>query len=221
MCIDWHLVCIDWSDFMSERPRRLSLLRSLAPADFITLGNSATGTAAVLLCIRHARTGEMASIWTAMGLLVLAFVLDAMDGYVARRTKRSSPYGGDLDSLADIVSFGVAPAAIGYVLGLSGGWDLLILCYFVACGIGRLARFNVTAIDLTTDNGKVSHFEGTPIPTSLVVVAILALLLLSGRMQQGVWGGAISLGWTLHPLTLLYAISGSLMMTATLKIPKL
>ena len=50
----------------------------------------------------------------------------------------------DLDSLADIVSFGVAPAVLGFALGLRGGWDAVILTYFVACGIGRLARFGRT-----------------------------------------------------------------------------
>jgi CDP-diacylglycerol--serine O-phosphatidyltransferase len=156
----------------------------------------------------------------AFALLPLAFVLDALDGFVARKTKNSSPYGGDLDSLADIVSFGVAPSALGYVLGMSGGWDMVIFTYFVACGIGRLARFNVTAIALTTDKGKVSHFEGTPIPTSLLLVAALFVAFLSGSVHEKIWWGSVSLGWKLHPLALLYALSGTLMVTSTLKIPK-
>ena len=54
--------------------------------------------------------------------------------------------GADLDSLADVISFGVAPAVLGFTLGLRGGWDMLSLTYFVVCGVSRLARFNVTAV---------------------------------------------------------------------------
>ena len=82
-----------------------------------------------------------------------------------------SVLGSDLDSLADVVSFGVAPAVLGFTLGLRGAWDIVILAYFVVCGISRLARFNVTAAALTGASGKVEYFEGTPIPTSIVIVA--------------------------------------------------
>ena len=79
--------------------------------------------------------------------------------------------GADLDSLADVISFGVAPAVLGFTLGLRGGWDMLCLTYFVVCGVSRLARFNVTAAALAdADTGKVKYFEGTPIPTSIVIV---------------------------------------------------
>ena len=69
-----------------------------------------------------------------------------LDGYVARLNRtRQSVLGADLDSLADVISFGVAPAVLGFTLGLRGGWDMLVLTYFVVCGVSRLARFNVTA----------------------------------------------------------------------------
>ncbi len=160
-------------------------------------------------------------MWAALVLPFVAFACDILDGFVARWTKRASPYGQDLDSLADIVSFGVAPAVIGYTLGLSGGWDVAILTYFVCCGIARLARFNVTASALMTDKGKVSHFEGTPIPTSVVLVLMWMVAFGSGGTGAEMWGGSVNLGpaqW--HPLSLVYALSGTGMVTATLRIPK-
>ncbi len=203
-----------------NRPRRLSLLRSFGPADFLTLGNGAAGMGAVLLCVQYSETRDPTDMWLALALLPIALVFDVLDGYVARKTRRGSPYGADLDSLADIVSFGVAPAVVGYVLGMRGGWDMLLLIYFVACGIGRLARFNVTSTDLMTDSGKVSHFEGTPIPSSLLLVALLAAAYSAGAVHDSLWLGSVKLGWVWHPLSALYALSGSLMVTATLKIPK-
>jgi CDP-diacylglycerol--serine O-phosphatidyltransferase len=63
--------------------------------------------------------------------------------------KTHSALGRELDSLADVISFGVAPAALGFAAGLHGGWDWVALTYFVCCGVGRLARFNVTAEKLS------------------------------------------------------------------------
>lgn len=203
------------------RKRHLSLLRSLAPADFITLANAASGMGAILLCIAYSERGEQQIMWAALALLPVALACDVLDGSVARWRQHSSPYGADLDSLADIVSFGVAPAVVGYVLGFSGGWDALVLVYFVCCGIARLARFNVTAENLMTDRGKVSHFEGTPIPTSLALVAVLAIAFTQGAVGEHLWGGSLRLGpFRLHPLVAMYALSGSAMVTSTLKIPK-
>ena len=96
-----------------------------------------------------------ALVWAAIGLLPFALGLDVLDGYVARlQPSRQSRLGADLDSLADVISFGVAPAVIGYALGLRGGWDMLCLTYFIVCGVSRLARFNVTARNCRT-NGPV------------------------------------------------------------------
>jgi CDP-diacylglycerol---serine O-phosphatidyltransferase len=145
-----------------------------------------------------------------------------LDGRVARSRMRHSPMGRELDSLADVISFGVAPAAIAYGAGMKGFWDLVILVYFVVCGVSRLARFNVTAEQLSAGEGKVTHFEGTPIPTSLVLVGIVALSAWSGRVGDALFLGAVEIGpGELHPLTLLWAVSGSLMISKTLRIPKL
>ena len=73
--------------------------------------------------------------------------------------------GADLDSLSDVISFGVAPAVLGFTLGLRGGWDMLCLTYFVVCGVSRLARFNVTAAalaDTATGQGEVLRRHADP-----------------------------------------------------------
>ena len=110
---------------------------------------------------------------TAAALIPLALVLDVLDGRVARSRQKHSAMGRELDSLADVISFGVAPAAIAYAAGMRGLWDVVILVYFVCCGVSRLARFNVTAEALSVEAGKVTYFEGTPIPSSLVLVAVV------------------------------------------------
>jgi CDP-diacylglycerol---serine O-phosphatidyltransferase len=203
--------------------RHLSMLRSYTPADLLTIGNASCGTIAILLCLDYMAFGNHRRLWTAICLLPIALVCDVLDGYVARLNRtRPSLLGSDLDSLADVISFGVAPAVLGFTLGLRGGWDMLVLTYFVVCGVSRLARFNVTASMLTDDaTGKVTHFEGTPIPTSILIVGLLALSLLWGRVDDDVWLGAYRIGPAiLHPLVLVYAVSGSAMISATLRIPK-
>ncbi|MEC8424077.1 MAG: CDP-alcohol phosphatidyltransferase family protein, partial [Myxococcota bacterium] len=138
------------------------------------MSNAAAGTASILLCLNFVELHDPRYLWGAFALLPAAFAFDAADGFVARWRRRSSPYGGDLDSLADIVSFGVAPAVLAYTLGMRGLWDAAALIFFVACGISRLARFNVTAEALEdASTGKVAYFEGTPIPTSLALVLVL------------------------------------------------
>jgi CDP-diacylglycerol--serine O-phosphatidyltransferase len=203
----------------SRKPK--SIFRSFAPADVVTLANASCGTAGILLCLYYLAGDRTARIWPVFLLLILAAVLDVLDGLIARRSKKLSILGADLDSLADIVSFGVAPAVLGFTLGLRGLWDAAVLIYFVNCGISRLARFNVTAFEISGGTGKVKYFEGTPIPTSIVIVAVLAFAFSQGWIEDllpwGEWriGPAI-----LHPLSILYAVSGSLMISSSLRIPK-
>jgi CDP-diacylglycerol---serine O-phosphatidyltransferase len=203
--------------------RHLSMLRSYTAADVLTIGNAACGTIAIFLCLDYVASGERRFLWSAFVLLPAALVCDVLDGYVARLNRaRQSRLGADLDSLADVISFGVAPAILGFTLGLRGGWDMLLLTYFVVCGVSRLARFNVTADALAdADTGKVKYFEGTPIPTSIALVAVLGLAFYFDRVGNDIWFGSMRLGVaTLHPLALMYAVSGSAMISATLRIPK-
>jgi CDP-diacylglycerol--serine O-phosphatidyltransferase len=163
----------------------------------------------------------MASFWWAAAMAPLAAALDVADGRVARARQQHSALGRELDSLADIISFGVGPATLGFAAGLRGGWDAVLMVYFVCCGVSRLARYNVTAETLSAGADKVAYFEGTPIPTSVLITAALAALAWNGSLGAALPGGAWLVGpWTLHPLALLYALSGTLMISKTLRIPK-
>jgi CDP-diacylglycerol--serine O-phosphatidyltransferase len=204
-------------------PRRhLSMLRSYTAADALTIGNASCGTIAIFLCLDYVATGSARYLWMAFFLLPMALVCDVLDGYVARTQKgRQSVLGGDLDSLADVISFGVAPAVLGFTLGLRGGWDMVCLTYFVVCGVSRLARFNATAAELTdAETGKVKYFEGTPIPTTILLVVVLAIAFRLDRIDGMLWFGFYQItGATLHPVALLYVASGSAMIS-TIRIPK-
>ena len=197
------------------------MIRSFVAADFLTLGNGFCGAGSVLAAMQYLVTHENIWIVLAMALLPLALILDFADGRVARWRRRSSSLGADLDSLADILSFGLAPAALGFALGLRGALDVTLLLYFVACGISRLARFNATADALSDETGKVQYFEGTPIPTSVFIVLLLASLHFAGKLSPGIWLGQWELaGLVLHPLSLIYALSGSAMIS-TIRVPKI
>jgi CDP-diacylglycerol--serine O-phosphatidyltransferase len=202
--------------------RHFSMIRGFHLADFFTLGNAACGVLSVLFAMRFMSGGAVSDLYWAAAMTPLAFVFDVLDGRIARWRHEHSALGRELDSLADVISFGVGPAALGYAVGLRGGWDMAILCYFVCCGVSRLARYNVTAESLSGDAGKVAYFEGTPIPTSVVLTALLAAAAWQGRIGEQLWGGAWQLGPALlHPLSLAFALSGSLMISKTLRIPKL
>jgi CDP-diacylglycerol--serine O-phosphatidyltransferase len=203
------------------RKRHFSMLREFHLADWFTLGNAFCGTGAVFAAMRFLQDGIVNDLLWGMALIPLAFVFDALDGRIARWRKVASTLGRELDSLADVISFGVAPAALGYACGLQGGWDWVVLSYFVGCGVSRLARYNVTAESLSGTEGKVKYFEGTPIPTSVVIVGLLAIAAWNARIGADLWFGARQLGpWQWHPLVLVYALSGSLMISKTLHIPK-
>ena len=198
------------------------MLRSYTPADLLSLANASCGALSIFACLSYIDDARSRQIWAAFVLPIAALVLDFFDGYVARLSaRRQSLLGADLDSLADIVSFGVAPAVLGYTLGLRGFWDVLCLAYFICCGISRLARFNVTSADLTNvETGKVRYFEGTPIPTSILLVMVLAALYSFDRVGHSFFGGDVELLWRgFHPFSVLFLISGSLMIS-TIKVPK-
>ena len=206
---------------MGSPKKHLSMLRSYTQADLFTLANGGSGAISIFLCLNYIAEGQNWYFWVAISLLFAALGFDIMDGYWSRKTRRQSALGADLDSLADVVSFGVAPAVMGFTLGLRGGWDIAVLAYFVVCGISRLARFNVTAASLATESGKVKYFEGTPIPTSILIVMLMGLAFYTNAINDALWLGAYRIGPALlHPLTLVYGISGSAMISATLRIPK-
>ena len=105
--------------------------------------------------------------------IIFANILDGVDGYAARLTKSTSQFGVELDSLADVVSFGLAPAILVYYWALVpwGNWGWLAACTYVVCGALRLARFNVQA-----RGGAKSHFVGLPIPAAAEMIVSTVLL---------------------------------------------
>ena len=202
-------------------PRHFSMIRGFHLADFLTLGNAACGVASIFLTMLYVVNASAAHFLVAAAMAPAALVFDVLDGRVARSRHTNSALGRELDSLADVISFGVAPAALGFAAGMRGGWDSVALIYFVCCGVSRLARYNVTAETLSAGSDKVAYFEGTPIPTSVLLTAVLAFAAWQGRVGDNLYGGTWALGWDLHPLALLFALSGTLMISKTLHIPKL
>ncbi len=203
-----------------NRPPRFSMIRSFHLADWLTLGNAACGMAAILAAMAHLRMPAEHSLLRAAAFIPFALLFDVLDGRVARWRQSASVLGRELDSLADVIAFGAAPAAIAFAVGMDGLWDRAVLLYFVACGVSRLARYNVTAEAFAQATGKVTYFEGTPIPTSALLVLVLAAAVWQGRTGPALWFGAWEFAsGTLHPLVLLYALSGSLMIS-TIRIPK-
>lgn len=201
-------------------PKPFSMIREFHLADWFTLANAVCGIGALFSIMTYLQVQEVKHVYFACALVLAALVFDILDGRIARWRQRTSSLGRELDSLADVISFGVAPAIIAYGCGMQGLYDRVILAFFVACGVSRLARFNITAEALSQGTGKVAYFEGTPIPTSIVLVLLLALAASTGAVRENLWFGEVQLlGFTLHPLVLLFAVSGSLMISR-FRIPK-
>jgi CDP-diacylglycerol--serine O-phosphatidyltransferase len=204
-----------------SHPKPFSMIREFHLADWFTLGNACCGVGALFSVMTYLQTSAAWHLILACGLIPAALVFDVLDGRIARWRQRASAMGRELDSLADVISFGVAPAAIAYAAGMQGLYDRIILVFFVACGVSRLARYNVTAEKLSEGGDKVKYFEGTPIPTSMFLVLLLAFAAWQGAIGPALWFGAVQVaGYTLHPLVLLFAVSGSLMISR-IRIPKL
>ncbi len=198
-----------------------SMIREFHLADWFTLGNAICGTGALFSMMTYLQVREVRHVYFASALVLAALVFDILDGRIARWRQKTSAMGRELDSLADVISFGVAPAMIAYGCGMQGLYDRIVLAYFITCGVSRLARYNVTAETLSGGGDKVKYFEGTPIPTSIFLVALLAFAAWSGAVGPDLWFGVIRVAdFRLHPLVLIFAISGSLMISR-IRIPKL
>jgi len=195
--------------------RHFSMIRGFHLADLFTIANGFCGVAAIFEAMKFLITHDEKHAYLAALLIPLALAFDVLDGRVARWRHTASALGRELDSLADVISFGVAPAAIAFSVGLDSGLDQIILIYFAVCGLSRLARYNVTAESLSTSTGKVEYFEGTPIPTSVVPLGLLMFLFYRGNLYP-----ARLFGLDFHWPVALFFISGSLMISKTIRIPK-
>ncbi|KAG1451341.1 hypothetical protein G6F46_007369 [Rhizopus delemar] len=200
-----------------------SMVRNFYLADVITLMNGICGIQSILSSMRYLITNDVQDLYTAMFFMPCGMLFDFLDGRVARWRNNSSLLGQELDSLADLISFGMAPAALAFAVGMRTCLDTFALSYFVCCGIARLARYNATVALAPKDaTGKVNYFEGTPIPTTLALVACIACFVRCDLYMDALPGSVIRLldRWELHPFVLAYVLSGTLMISKTLRIPK-
>ena len=186
---------------MSSTGPKIYLLPNL-----MTAGNLFCGFAAVLRIIEGKLEGQIppdvltsagfaaanAKYKEAIGFILGACVFDLLDGRLARLGGHESPFGREFDSLADVVSFGVAPALLAYDIVLhdfhNTGW--LIAFFYLLCGVLRLARFNCVAADPALQSGASKDFEGFPIPAAAGVIASLTLFMLwieEGQKTIGAW----------------------------------
>ena len=199
---------------MPKLQKPFSMIREFHLADWFTLANAVCGTGALFSMMTYLQTADVRHVYFACGLVVAAGIFDVVDGRVARWRQKTSAMGRELDSLADIISFGVAPVVIAYGCGMQGLYDRVVLAGFVACGVSRLARYNITAEALSDGGDKVKYFEGTPIPSSLLLVMLMFAAATQGALGDSLWFGEVVLaGFTLHPLVLIFARSGSLMVS--------
>lgn len=153
--------------------------------NLFTVSSIFCGFFAVLTCLGEP-TAE--SFYKAALLIVFAMFFDTIDGRVARLTKTQSAFGVQIDSLADVVSFGVAPAVLLYRWSLHqlGDAGIAISFVFLACGAIRLARFNVLATAPTGAPKKPSKFIlGLPIPgaAGIVVSIVVANFAVTGNFE--------------------------------------
>jgi CDP-diacylglycerol--serine O-phosphatidyltransferase len=149
----------------------MSILRLLKFADIFTIGN---------LC-----SGVLSSFFSAKGsfglgaaMLFAAVIFDLIDGKIAAVMKQQNDFGKQLDSLADLVSFGVAPVMLYFCLVKPGALGILALLFFVVCGMLRLARYNIS---------KAKGFIGIPITSNGIIFPLLYVLYLLSMNTVFIW----------------------------------
>ena len=157
-------------------------------ADFFTIANFSFGMLSIFFSMR----GEFTA---AAVMLLCAVAMDFLDGRIARATGTTNEFGKQLDSLSDLLSFGVAPAVFGYGLGLKSPIAIIVLIYFAVCGMLRLARFNIS---------KEKGFIGVPITVNGLLFPVIYFII----------GG-------FNNYILFFYIIMALLMISTIKIKKL
>jgi len=177
-------------------PRQKSILHFIDLPDYFSL----TSIAFSLLSMDLATKGEFE--W-AVFFIFASGVLDSFDGMVARLIHRRGQFGAELDSIADVIAFGVAPAIFAYCIGLSRPLDFALLTFFVLASALRLARFNIMKV-------AGHYFIGIPTTANGFVVPLLFLLL---KLADA--------NWPVYQLTFLcwFAFS-TIMMISTFKVAK-
>ena len=166
---------------MIENKKEFKLISKKNPKSLLPNTLTIFGVCLGLSSIKFALDANYAIAIIAVGL---AAILDTLDGRVARLIKGTSKVGKELDSLTDVISFGVAPGFIMYFWSLNEvgkfGW-MFVLIYTVCCAL-RLARFNLTVIE-ESESWKINFFEGVPSPAAAGLVLLPLILNLSGIIQ--------------------------------------
>tara|TARA_B100000700_G_scaffold325582_1_gene434732 strand:+ start:530 stop:1324 length:795 start_codon:yes stop_codon:yes gene_type:complete len=166
---------------MIENKKEFKLITKKTPKSLLPNALTIFGVCLGLSSIKFAIDLNYSMAVIAIGF---AAILDTLDGRVARLIKGTSKVGKELDSLTDVISFGVAPGFIMYFWALNEignfGW-MLVLIYSVCCAL-RLARFNLTVID-ENESWKINFFEGVPSPAAAGLVLLPLILNLSGLVQ--------------------------------------
>ena len=212
----------DYAAFIFDS-RHFSLVRNLHMADFITLMNGFSGFYSIISCLRFTSTGQTHYVQRAHFFICLGLFFDFFDGRVARIRNKTSLMGQELDSLADLISFGVSPATIAFAIGFQTTFDVLLLTFWVLCGLTRLARFNISANKLPKDKlGKSKYFEGLPIPTNLIWVVFMAFLVYNNMILDNLPGPILLDGSfaEFHAISLGFFIQGCAEISKSLHIPK-
>ncbi len=182
-----------------------SLWRAALPVapSLFTIANLLCGWAVIV----HALRGDLGG---AAPFIALAILFDMFDGRIARLTGTTSAFGAQLDSLADLVSFGVAPALLAYRWGLEplGALGWLAGAAFLTAAAIRLARFNVHAGDVPVDDDGItdapdpgSHFSGLPSPAAAALIAATVLVAPAGLHTMP--SALLALALTLVPAALM------------------
>jgi len=217
--------------FVSD-DRHFSMVRNFRLADLVTVMNGVCGSLSVFNCGNYLLTSDQQYLWKALAYPLAGMFFDLFDGKVARWRNEASMLGQELDSLADSLSFGVAPAFCAYCIGLRTTLDTLCLTVFICCGIARLARFNATVAFAPKDEtGKAKFFEGLPIPTSLGLVTLMSICVKYGHIEGpggkglGLPGGLIkplldNFDAQMHWVSLVFLVWGMAFISKSLKVPK-
>ena len=184
--------------------------------NLLTAGNLFCGFVALTKIVEADLEYGFVDIRVALGFILLACIFDLFDGRVARMGGVESPFGREFDSLADLVSFGVAPAFLVYKVVLADvfsshpqvGW--FIASIYLLCGAFRLARFNSLSVMAGSGGGK--EFLGFPIPSAAGLVASLTLMIIHLNEKERTLGG-----WKYIPAVVLVFLSA--MMVSTVRYP--
>ncbi len=184
---------------MSRKTKyNIHISRAVIPS-FFTILNMFSGFMSILSSADH-------DFESAAWLIVLAAIFDSLDGVMARLTKSSSEFGVELDSLSDLVSFGVAPSFMMYKVGLHalGPIGTLSSAMVMVFGGLRLARFNVQLVGFDKD-----YFKGLPIPSSAITISSFILLFFDATTG--------SLNAAAAPFLPVIAVALSLLMVSTVR----